>query len=83
MNQALDQAAENHTSVKVKSNPPAQGRLTFIRTEEGILNVNITNSSVAYSKDDMKNFGEMIQILQEEGQLNESGSIPIEQLLKK
>ena len=83
MNKALDHAAENHTSVKVRSNPPAQGRLTYVRTEEGTLNVNITNSSVSYTKEDMRNFGEMIQVLQEEGQLNDSGSIPIELLLRK
>lgn len=81
MNQALDQAAEKHTTVKVRSNPPAQGRLTYTRIE-GVLNVNITNSSVSYSKDDMQSFGEMIQVLQEEGQLNNSGSIPIANLMK-
>ncbi len=81
MNKALDHAAENHTSVKVKSNPPTQGRLTYTRIE-GVLNINITNSSVSYTKEEMKTFGEMIQVLQEEGQLNESGSIPIANLYK-
>ena len=82
MNKALDQAAENHTSVKVKSNPPAQGRLTYTRVE-GVLQMSVTNSGVSYSNDELHAFGEMIQVLQEEGQLNESGTIPIELLLKK
>jgi len=83
MNLALDQAAMKHTSVKTSSRPPAQGRLTFSRTEEGSLNVNITNSSVSYTNEEMKTFGEMIQVLQEEGQLSKSGSIPIATLMKR
>ena len=81
MNKALDHAAENHTSVKVKSNPPTQGRLTYARVE-GVLQMNVTNSGVSYSNDELQAFGEMIQVLQEEGQLNESGTIPIANLLK-
>jgi len=70
------------TTVKVSSHPPTQGRLTFSRSEEGSLNVQISNSSVAYSPADMKTFGELIQVLQEEGQLNDSGTIPIANLMK-
>lgn len=81
MNKALDQAAENHTSVKVRSNPPAQGRLTYTRVE-GVLQMSVTNSGVSYSNDELQAFGEMIQVLQEEGQLNESGTIPIANLMK-
>lgn len=81
MNSKLDQAAENHTSVRVSSNPPAQGRLVFKRVDDA-LDVKIINSGVSYSANEMKVFGELIQILQEEGQLSASGSIPIANLMK-
>lgn len=82
MDKELDKAAENHTSVKRNASPtPPQGRLVYTRIED-TLDVKIINSSVSYSPDDMKTFGEMIQVLQEEGQLNKNGTIPIANLLK-
>lgn len=82
MNKELDRAAMNHTSVKVSSNPPNPGRVVFYLDEEERLQIRVTNAGVGYSQEQLEAFGEMIQVLREEGQVGNSGTIPIANLLK-
>lgn len=82
MNKQLDQAAMNHTSVKTSSHPPNPGRVVFHLDEEGHFHVQVTNAGVSYSQQELQTFGEMIQVLREEGQVGNSGTIPIANLLK-
>ena len=81
MNRALDDAANNHTSCKVSSHAPPQGRIVF-EMVEGIMRMQVANAGVAYSRAELDTFGEMIQVLREEGQVGDSGTIPIANLLK-
>lgn len=78
MNQ-IDHAAENHTTCKVKSVNPPQGKIVFSKPE-GIMQMNIVNSPVGYPEHKRQEFGEMIQVLQAEGKLGDTGFITISQL---
>lgn len=83
MNKQLDQAAMSHTSTRTSApREPAQGRIVF-HTEDGTLQMRVTNSGVAYAPAELENFGEMIQVLRAEGQIGDSGSIPIANLMMK
>jgi len=77
---SIDQAAENHTSFKVVSRNAPAGRLFFIKGKDGTMNIKIQNSPVGYSPSALENFGVMVQVLQAEGKLPESGDILISQL---
>jgi hypothetical protein len=79
MNSALDKAALNHTSLKVKARTSPVGKIVFNKIH-GNTEINVVNSSVGFSQDQLQGFGEMIQVLQEEGKLGEAGSISISQL---
>ena len=82
MNKELDQAAMNHTTTRTSTpREPAQGRIVFT-TEDGVLQMQVTNSGVSYSPAELETFGEMIQVLKAEGQLLDSGNIPITNLMK-
>ena len=48
----------------------------------GAMKVRVANSGVAYSEAELEAFGEMIQVLREEGQLGDSGTVPIANLMK-
>ena len=76
----IDNAALKHGSVKVKSFPTPSGRLIFNKGEDGKMHIKINNSPVGYSDIKREEFGIMIQILQAEGKLPESGHILISQL---
>lgn len=83
MNQQLDKAAMSHTTTRTRTpHPPAQGRITYHKDPEGRMQMRVTNSGVSYPNAELEAFGEMIQVLQAEGQLGESGTIPIANLLK-
>jgi hypothetical protein len=79
MDSELDKAALKHTSIKVKSRPPSVGKIVFNKIH-GNTEINVVNSSVGYSTEQLKGFGEMVQVLQIEGKLGEAGSISISQL---
>ena len=72
----LDRAAKNKSSFKVKSRQPPQGRIVF-RKINGELNINITNSPVGFPPARLQEISEMVQVLQSEGKILESGSILI------
>jgi hypothetical protein len=82
MNKDLDRAAMNHTTLKVSSNPPNPGRIVFHLDDGGHFHVDVTNAGVSYSQKELEAFGEMIMVLKEEGQVGNSGTIPIANLLK-
>jgi len=83
MNQALDKAAMSHTSVKTgTAHPPNPGRIVFYLDDNENFQVQVTNAGVSYSQEELQAFGEMIQVLREEGQVGNSGTIPIANLLK-
>lgn len=83
MDKELDQAAENHTTVKRSITPaPMLGRLTYSIDENDTLQIQVTSSSIAYTPDQLQDFGEMIQVLQEEKRLFKDGSILVDHLLK-
>ena len=75
----FDNAALNHTSIKVKSRQPPEGKIVFSKPN-GVMQMNIVNSPIGYPPDKRQAFGEMIQVLQAEGKLGDAGSIPIAQL---
>ena len=79
MSQELDQAAESHTSFKVKARQPPQGKIVFSKPN-GAMEMNIVNSPIGYSPNKQQDFFEMIQVLQAEGKLGDAGSIGIKQL---
>ena len=79
MDSALDKAALSHTSLKVKTRKPPVGKIVFNKIH-GNTEINIVNSPVGFSPEQLQGFGEMIQVLQEEGSLGEAGSISIIQL---
>lgn len=79
INAKLDTAAVNHTSCKMTSRNPPAGRIVF-RKVNGELNINIMNSPVGYPPATLQGFSEMVQVLQAEGKIPESGSILISQL---
>jgi len=78
-NPVLDTAAKKHTTVKMTSRKPPQGRIVY-RKINGELNINITNSPVGFSSARLQEFSEMVQVLQSEGKILESGSILISQI---
>lgn len=75
----FDKAALDHTSIKVKSRKPPEGKIVFSKPN-GIMQMNIVNSPIGYPPDKRQDFAEMIMVLQAEGTLAESGSIGIKQL---
>jgi len=75
----FDKAALDHTSIKVKSRQPPEGKIVFSKPN-GVMQMNIVNSPIGYSPDKRVEFGEMIMVLQAEGTLGEAGSIGIKQL---
>jgi len=75
----FDRAALNHTSIKVKSRQPPEGKIVFSKPN-GVMQMNIVNSPIGYPPEKRLEFGEMIQVLQAEGTLGEAGSIGIRQL---
>lgn len=77
---SLDEAADNHTSVKVKAVPPPIGKIVYSSSDGKNLQINIVNSPIGYPPDKRQSFGEMIQVLLEEGNIPNSGSISIAQL---
>jgi len=79
MDSALDRAALNHSSVKVKTRKPPVGKIVFNKIH-GNTEINIVNSPVGFSREQLQGFGEMVQVLQEEGKIGDAGSIPISQL---
>ena len=76
----IDQAAENHTTCKVKSRMPPQGKIVFSKPDGVNIQMNIVNSPIGYPPAKRQEFGEMIMVLQAEGKLFDSGSIPIASL---
>ncbi len=76
----FDKAALDHTSIKVKSRKPPEGKIVFSKPDGVNMQMNIVNSPIGYPPDKRKEFGEMIQVLQAEGKLGDSGSIGIKQL---
>ena len=83
MNEQLDQAAMNHTTTRTSTpQPPTQGRMVYHLDDEGRLRMRVTNSSVSYNPEELETFGVMIQVLRAEGQIGDSGSIPIANLMK-
>lgn len=74
-----DNAAANHTSFKVTSRKPPEGRIVY-RKINGELNINVMNSPVGFSPARLQEFSEMVQVLQAEGKILESGSILISQI---
>lgn len=82
MTKELDRAAENHTSFKVTARKPAKGKIVFRKSdnEMGFMEMNVVNSPIGYSPNQLQGFYDMIRVLQEEGTLGESGSIEIGQL---
>lgn len=82
MNKELDRAAMNHNAVKVSSNPPKPGTVVFYLDEKEKFQIRITNAGVGYSPAELETFGEMIEVLREEGRVGNIGSIPIVNLLK-
>jgi len=78
-NPVLDTAAKEHTSFKVTSRKPPEGRIVYRKIND-VLNINITNSPVGFSPARLQEFSEMVQVLQSEGKILESGSILISQI---
>jgi len=76
----FDKAALEHTTIKTKSRQPPVGKIVFSKLEGGKFQMNIVNSPIGYPADKRQAFGEMIQVLQAEGKLGDSGSIPINTL---
>lgn len=76
----FDKAALEHTTIKTKSIKPPAGKIVFSKLEGGKFKMNIVNSPIGYPPDRRQDFGEMIQVLQTEGKLGESGSIAISTL---
>lgn len=81
MSPSLDQAAANHTTIKVTSRTPPVGRLMY-QTKNEVFTVDIVNAGVAYSAEQAEEFYEMLMVLKEEGKIGPSGSMPIANLLK-
>ena len=79
MGTELDHAADSHTSFKVKSRKPPEGKIVFSKPD-GVMQMNIVNSPIGYPPARRQEFFEMIQVLQAQGKLSESGSIGISQL---
>lgn len=73
----FDKAALEHTTIKTKSRMPPIGKIVFSKPDGVNFQMNIVNSPIGYPPDKRRDFGEMIQVLQAEGKLGESGSIPI------
>jgi len=89
MKSVLAQADENKimgkgltVSCKVTERPPAIGKVVYSKPDGINLQINIVNSPIGYPPDVRQGFGEMIQILQEEGKIGSSGSIAIATLEK-
>jgi len=76
----FDRAALEHTTIKVKSRKPPQGKIVFSKPDGKNMQINIVNSPIGYPPEKRQGFGEMIQVLQAEGKIANSGSISIAQL---
>ena len=76
----FDKAALEHTTIKTKSRNPPVGKIVFSKPDGVNFQMNIVNSPIGYPPDRRQAFGEMIQVLQAEGKLGESGSIAINML---
>jgi len=76
----FDKAALNHSSIKVKERLAPVGKIVFSKPDGHNLQINIVNSPIGYPPETRQSFGEMIQILQEEGKIGDAGSIGIAQL---
>ena len=76
----FDKAALEHTTIKTKSRTPPIGKIVFSKPDGVNFQMNIVNSPIGYPPERRQAFGEMIQVLQAEGKLGESGSIPINSL---
>ena len=76
----FDKAALDHTSIKVKSRTPPTGKIVFSKPDGVNIQMNIVNSPIGYPPAARQGFAEMIMVLQEEGKLFDSGSIPISSL---
>lgn len=79
MDSELDKAALKHTSFKVKTRTPPEGKIVFFKIN-GNTEINVVNSPVGFSQDQLHGFGQMIQVLQIEGKIGDAGSIFISQL---
>lgn len=79
VNSKLDTAAKTHTTVKLTSRKPPEGRIVYRKINDE-LNINVTNSPVGFSPARLREFSEMVQVLQAEGKIPESGSILISQI---
>lgn len=79
-NDPFDKAALDHTTIKKKSIQPPVGKIVFSKPDGVKFQMNIVNSPIGYPPDRRQAFGEMIQVLQAEGKLGESGSIAINTL---
>jgi len=77
---SFDAAAINHTSIKVKSRKPPEGKIVYSKPDGKNMQMNIMNSPIGYTPEQRTNFAEMIMVLQAEGKLFDSGSIAISTL---
>ena len=78
---AIQQADENQkTGVCVaglrKHVPPPEGKIVYNKIN-GNTQINVVNSPRGYNPTQLKEFGEMVEVLQEEGKLPTSGSVLI------
>lgn len=76
---AIQQADENKkngqcVSNKVRARAPMEGKIVF-NTLNGKSQITVVNSSTGFTPDRLQEFGEMVQILQEEGKLPSNGSV--------
>jgi len=76
----FDKAALIHTSIKVKARQAPVGKVVYSKPDGHNLQINIVNSPIGYPPATRQSFGEMIQVLQEEGKIGDAGSIGIAQL---
>jgi len=78
-NNPFDKAALTHTTIKVKVRNPPSGKIVFNKIH-GNTEINVVNSPVGFSREQLQGFGEMVQVLQMEGKIGDAGSISISQL---
>ena len=78
-NNPFDKAALTHTTIKVKVRNAPSGKIVFNKIH-GNTEINVVNSPIGFSHEQLQGFGEMVQVLQMEGKLGDRGSISISQL---
>lgn len=76
----FDRAALDHSSIKVKERKAPIGKIVYSKPDGLNLQINIVNSPIGYPPEKRQAFGEMIQVLQAEGKIGNSGSISIDHL---